>query len=110
MKKPTLAELIESAEKNMKPDDWYRQGLILKMFHGMSKTTLVEYCKEMEAIDEFKDDERLIHIVPERNDIGIGGCWNVDVHHTKRGKVAVQLDSDDEHNEENTPYFKGRNI
>lgn len=54
MKKPTLAELIESAEKNMKPDDWYRQGLILKMFHGMSKTTLVEYCKEMEAIDEFK--------------------------------------------------------
>ncbi len=55
MKKPTLAELIESAEKNMKPDDWYRQGLILKMFHGMSKTTLVEYCKEMEAIDEFKE-------------------------------------------------------
>ncbi|MCB6528930.1 hypothetical protein LI192_06245 [Enterococcus avium] len=55
LKKPTLAELIESAEKNVKPDDWYRQGLILEMFHGMSKTTLVEYCKEMEGIDEFKD-------------------------------------------------------
>ncbi|WP_311936098.1 hypothetical protein [Enterococcus avium] len=55
MKKPTLAELIKSAEESVKPDDWYRQGLILNMFHGMSKTTLVEYCKEMEGIDEFKD-------------------------------------------------------
>ncbi|MGH1831217.1 hypothetical protein ABE871_07230 [Enterococcus gilvus] len=55
MIKPTLAELIESAEKKVKPDDWYRQGLILKMFHGMSKTTLIEYCKEMEDIDEFKE-------------------------------------------------------
>lgn len=48
-----------------------------------------------EAIDEFKDDERLIHIIPERNDLGIGGCWNMGVAHEKCGKFAVQLDSDD---------------
>ena len=47
MKKPTLSELIEAAEKAVKPDDWYRQSLILEKFHGMSKTTLVEYWKEL---------------------------------------------------------------
>ena len=55
-----------------------------------------------EAIDEFKDDERLIHIIPERDDLGIGGCWNVGVHHPKCGKFAVQLDSDDVYSDENT--------
>ncbi|MDD2798506.1 MAG: glycosyltransferase family 2 protein [Bacteroidales bacterium] len=40
-------------------------------------------------------DERLIHLIPERNDLGIGGCWNYGVHHAKCGKFAVQLDSDD---------------
>ncbi|MDE6161068.1 MAG: glycosyltransferase, partial [Muribaculaceae bacterium] len=48
-----------------------------------------------EAIDEFKADERVIHIVPERDDLGIGGCWNMAVDHEKCGKFAVQLDSDD---------------
>ena len=55
-----------------------------------------------EAIDEFKDDERLIHIIPERNDLGIGGCWNLGVHHPKCGKFAIQLDSDDVYKDENT--------
>ena len=55
-----------------------------------------------EAIDEFKDDERLIHIIPERKDLGIGGCWNMGVHHPKCGKFAVQLDSDDVYKDENT--------
>lgn len=40
-------------------------------------------------------DGRLIHVVPERNDLGIGGCWNMAVHHEKCGEFAVQLDSDD---------------
>ena len=48
-----------------------------------------------EAIDEFKSDGRLIHLIPERDDLGIGGCWNVGVHHPQCGKFAVQLDSDD---------------
>ena len=48
-----------------------------------------------EAIDEFKSDRRLIHLIPERDDLGIGGCWNMGVHHPQCGKFAVQLDSDD---------------
>lgn len=55
-----------------------------------------------EAIEEFAADKRLIHLVPERNDLGIGGCWNAGVHHPKCGKFAVQLDSDDIYSDENT--------
>jgi len=47
------------------------------------------------AIDEFASDPRLIHIIPERDDLGIGGCWNMAVNHPACGKFAVQLDSDD---------------
>ena len=39
--------------------------------------------------------ENLIHLIPERNDLGIGGCWNLGVHHPGCGRFAVQLDSDD---------------
>jgi glycosyltransferase involved in cell wall biosynthesis len=42
-----------------------------------------------------KTDERVIHIIPERKDLGIGGCWNEGVFHQKCGKFAIQLDSDD---------------
>ena len=40
-------------------------------------------------------DERLVHVVPAKHDLGIGGCWNLAVHHDKCGEYAVQLDSDD---------------
>ena len=40
-------------------------------------------------------DDRLVHVVPARHDLGIGGCWNLAVHHEKCGEYAVQLDSDD---------------
>ncbi|MFV0377949.1 MAG: glycosyltransferase [Mangrovibacterium sp.] len=40
-------------------------------------------------------DERLIHLIPQRNDLGIGGCWNEAVFHPQCGRFAVQLDSDD---------------
>lgn len=55
-----------------------------------------------EAIREFADDSRLIHIIPERDDLGIGGCWNMAVMHPKCGKFAIQLDSDDVYADENT--------
>ena len=55
-----------------------------------------------EAIEEFAGDPRVIHIIPERDDLGIGGCWNVGVNHPKCGKFAVQLDSDDVYADENT--------
>lgn len=37
----------------------------------------------------------LVHICPTRTDLGIGGCWNVAVHHPQAGRYVVQLDSDD---------------
>lgn len=55
-----------------------------------------------EKIDQYKDDERVVHVIPERNDLGIGGCWNLGIHHPKCGKFAVQLDSDDLYKDENT--------
>lgn len=40
-------------------------------------------------------DSRLIHIVPERDDLGIGGCWDLAIRSPHCGRFAVQLDSDD---------------
>ena len=37
----------------------------------------------------------LHHIVPNRDDLGIGGCWNLAIHDPRCGRFAVQLDSDD---------------
>jgi hypothetical protein len=37
----------------------------------------------------------LMHIVPERTDLGIGGCWNEAIYSPACGRYAVQLDSDD---------------
>ncbi len=38
---------------------------------------------------------KLLTIVPERTDLGIGGCWNRAVNDPRCGRFAVQLDSDD---------------
>lgn len=56
-----------------------------------------------ELIEKYaKLDERVKHIIPNRNDLGIGGCWNEGVHSAHCGKFAVQLDSDDVYQDENT--------
>ncbi len=41
------------------------------------------------------ENDKLIHVVPAKHDLGIGGCWNLAVHHELCGEYAVQLDSDD---------------
>ena len=49
-----------------------------------------------ELIQSYPDpDNRIVHVVPVRKDLGIGGCWNEAVNHPKCGKFAIQLDSDD---------------
>jgi hypothetical protein len=48
------------------------------------------------------EDERLIHVIPESNSLGIGGCWNEAVFHPLCGRFAVQLDSDDLYYDEST--------
>lgn len=56
-----------------------------------------------ELIEKYvRQDNRVIHIIPDRNDLGIGGCWNAGVDHTLCGKFAIQLDSDDVYQDENT--------
>jgi hypothetical protein len=47
-------------------------------------------------------DARVIHLIPKREDLGIGGCWNEGVHHPECGRFAVQLDSDDLYKDETT--------
>lgn len=87
----TIRDAIKSV-LNQKTD--FPFNLIVIDNHSTDGTT--------EAIDEFKDDPRVIHIIPERDDLGIGGCWNAGVQHPKCGKFAVQLDSDDVYADENT--------
>jgi hypothetical protein len=41
------------------------------------------------------EDSRLVHLIPGRNDLGIGGCWNTAIMDIRCGKFAIQLDSDD---------------
>ena len=56
--------------------------------HSTDGTT--ELLEELAAADD-----RLVHVIPARYDLGIGGCWNLAVHHEECGEYAVQLDSDD---------------
>lgn len=49
-----------------------------------------------EAIDAIAaKDPRVIHMRPERTDLGIGGCWNLGINDPRCGRFAIQLDSDD---------------
>lgn len=41
------------------------------------------------------NEPRLVHIIPEEDNLGIGGCWNLAIDSPHCGLYAVQLDSDD---------------
>jgi hypothetical protein len=45
--------------------------------------------------DLARRDARLVHLVPSRRDLLIGGCWNQAIHSSACRTFAVQLDSDD---------------
>ncbi len=81
----TVKDAVESA-LSQKCD--FPFNVIVVDNHSTDGTT--ELLAEMAA-----KDDRLVHVVPERYDLGIGGCWNMAVHHDKCGEYAVQLDSDD---------------
>ena len=87
----TVGAAIESV---LKQQTKFKFNLIVIDNHSTDGTT--------EAIDAFKADERVVHLVPERNDLGIGGCWNYGVNSAHCGKFAVQLDSDDLYKDEHT--------
>ena len=86
----TVKDAISSV---LKQKTSFKFNIIIIDNHSTDGTT--------EAIESF-DDERIVHVKPERKDLGIGGCWNVGVQHEKCGKFSVQLDSDDVYSDENT--------
>jgi hypothetical protein len=66
----------------------FKFNLIVVDNHSTDGTT--ELLKKLAA-----EDSRLVHLIPQRNDLGIGGCWNEGAFHPQCGKFAIQLDSDD---------------
>ncbi len=45
---------------------------------------------------------KITHITPDRDDLGIGGCWDLAIRHPQCGRYAVQLDSDDLYSDTHT--------
>lgn len=87
----TIEDAIRSVLEQEAP---FNYNLIVIDNHSTDGTT--------EKIRQFAGDTRLIHIIPDRTDLGIGGCWNVGVQHEACGKFAVQLDSDDVYKDSHT--------
>lgn len=91
-RKRTIRDAITSVLKQKTDFDF---NVIAVDNHSTDGTT--EIIAEMAA-----NDSRLIHYIPKRADLGIGGCWNAGVHHEQCGMFSVQLDSDDMYIDENT--------
>lgn len=81
----TIADAVKSA-LSQQLDGPY--NVIVVDNHSTDGTTQI-------LSDLAKADDRLVHIIPERTDLGIGGCWNLAVNDFRCGRFAVQLDSDD---------------
>ncbi len=81
----TVADAVKSA-LSQQLDGLY--NVIVVDNHSTDGTTKI-------LADLAKADKRLVHIIPERTDLGIGGCWNLAVNDERCGRFAVQLDSDD---------------
>ena len=67
-----------------------------------------DFCFNIIVVDNHSDDgttdtvrqiasehDNVVHIVPQRTDLGIGGCWNLAANSSRCGRFCVQLDSDD---------------
>lgn len=88
----TIADAIRSV---LMQETAFPFNLIIVDNHSTDGTT--------EIIRRFAtQDKRIIYLIPGRTDLGIGGCWNMGVHHPACGRFAVQLDSDDVYSDSHT--------
>ena len=87
----TIADAVGSA---LSQKTNFRYNVIVVDNHSTDGTT--------EILRQLSADERLIHVIPTRTDLCIGGCWNTAIEHAKCGRFAVQLDSDDLYSSEHT--------
>ena len=81
----TIADAVKSALSQQLDSTF---NVIVVDNHSTDGTTQI--LSELAAADS-----RLVHIIPERTDLGIGGCWNLAINDSRCGRYAVQLDSDD---------------
>ncbi len=88
----TIGDAIASV---LAQDTTFKYNVIIVDNHSTDGTTevIAKYASQNTGI---------IHIIPDRNDLGIGGCWNEAVNHPSAGKFVVQLDSDDLYKDSNT--------
>lgn len=89
----TIADAVKSA---LSQKTSFKFNVIVVNNHSTDRTgeILSGIAHEMEERND-KQAGRLVQIVPDRNDLGIGGCWNMAINSDHCGKFAVQLDSDD---------------
>ena len=89
----TIADAVKSA---LSQKTSFKFNVIVVNNHSTDRTgeILSEIAHEMEERND-KQAGRLVQIVPDCNDLGIGGCWNMAINSDHCGKFAVQLDSDD---------------
>lgn len=87
----TITDALNSAI-NQKTD--FHFNIIVVDNHSIDRTT--------EIVANYAQRKNVIHLIPERTDLLIGGCWNLAINSKHCGKFAVQLDSDDIYKDENT--------
>lgn len=80
----TIKDAIESI---LKQEANFPFNLIIVDNHSTDGTS--------EVISSYKDNSKVIHLQPERMDLGIGGCWDLAINNPACGRFAIQLDSDD---------------